>query len=55
MLILSRRINEVLHIGDNVTLTILSIQGNQVKMGINAPKEVPVHRSEIYQQIHQPK
>ncbi len=53
MLILNRRIDEIIHVGDDMTITILSIKGNQVKIGINAPKEVPVHRSEIYQQIHQ--
>lgn len=51
MLILSRRVNEALMIGDDVKLTILSIKGNQVRIGCDAPSDVKVHREEIYQRI----
>jgi len=53
MLILTRRINEALRIGDNVSVTVLEIKGNQVRLGVNAPKDVPVHREEIYQRIQE--
>jgi carbon storage regulator len=53
MLILTRRVGETLMIGNNVTLTVLGIKGNQVRLGINAPKEVEVHREEIYVRIQQ--
>ena len=51
MLILTRRTGETLNIGDNVQVTVLGIKGNQVRIGINAPKDVPVHREEIYEKI----
>jgi len=53
MLILSRRIGESIRIGDEVTITILQIKGGQVKIGINAPKEVAVHREEVYERLTQ--
>jgi carbon storage regulator len=51
MLILTRRQSESLRIGDDVTITILGLKGNQVRVGINAPKNVAVHREEIYERI----
>ena len=51
MLILTRRVGETLMIGDNVTVTILGVKGNQVRVGITAPKDVAVHREEIFQRI----
>ena len=53
MLILTRRVGETLMVGDNVTVTVLGVKGNQVRIGVNAPKEVPVHREEIYERIKQ--
>ncbi|MDY1417957.1 carbon storage regulator CsrA [Pseudomonas aeruginosa] len=51
MLILTRRPGQTLHIGDNITITVLGSQGDQVRLGITAPDDVAIHRSEIYQQI----
>ena len=51
MLILTRKIGESLIIGDDVEITVLSVRGNQVKLGVNTPKEIAVHRQEIYERI----
>lgn len=53
MLILSRKIGETLMVGDDVTVTVLGVRGGQVRMGINAPKNISVHREEVYNNIQQ--
>jgi carbon storage regulator len=53
MLILTRRVGETLMVGDEVTVTVLGVKGNQVRIGVNAPKDVAVHREEIYERIKQ--
>lgn len=55
MLILTRKVGETLMIGDEIEVTILSLKGNQVRIGVNAPKNVPVHREEIYDRIKREK
>lgn len=54
MLILTRRVGETLMIGDSVTVTILGVKGNQVRVGITAPKDIAVHREEIFQRMGKP-
>jgi len=51
MLILTRRVNEAVMIGDGITITVLGVKGGQVRLGINAPRDVAVHREEIFQRI----
>ncbi len=51
MLILTRRVGESVMIGEDVTITILAVKGNQTRLGINAPEKIPVHREEIYERI----
>ena len=51
MLILTRRVGETLVIGDEVTVTVLGVRGNQVRLGVNAPKDIAVHREEIYERM----
>jgi carbon storage regulator len=51
MLILTRRIGENLRIGDDVVVTVLGVKGNQVRLGVEAPKNIPVHREEIFERI----
>jgi carbon storage regulator len=55
MLILTRRVGETLNIGDDITVTVLNVKGNQVRIGVNAPKDVTVHREEIYEKVQQEK
>ena len=55
MLILTRRVGETLMVGDEVTVTVLGVKGNQVRIGVNAPKDVAVHREEIYDRIKREK
>jgi carbon storage regulator len=53
MLILTRRIGETVKIGDDVSITVLGVKGNQVRVGVNAPKDVPVHREEVFERIQE--
>jgi carbon storage regulator len=53
MLILTRRVGESLMVGEEITVTVLGVKGNQVRIGINAPRDVAVHREEIYNRIHE--
>jgi carbon storage regulator len=55
MLILTRRVGEMLMIGDDINITVLGVKGNQVRIGVNAPKDVAVHREEIYLRIQNEK
>ncbi len=55
MLIVTRRVGETIHIGDDIEVIVLSVKGNQVRIGIKAPVKVPVHREEIYERIQRQK
>ena len=55
MLILTRRVGETLMIGDNVTVTVLGTKGSQVRLGVNAPRDISMHREEIYERIQKEK
>ena len=55
MLILTRRLNQTVHIGDEITFTVVGVQAGVVRIGVEAPREVPVHREEIYLRIQQEK
>jgi carbon storage regulator len=55
MLILTRRVGETLMVGEEVTVTVVSVNGRQVRIGINAPKDVSVHREEVYERVQQEK
>ena len=55
MLILMRQIGETLMIGDHITVTVLSVKGNQVRLGVNAPRDISVHREEVYEKIKKEK
>ncbi len=55
MLILTRQIGETLMIGDEITVTVLSVKGNQVRLGVNAPRDIAVHREEVYERIRKEK
>lgn len=52
MLVLTRRVGETLMLGDAITVTVLGVKGNQIRIGITAPKDVAVHREEVYERIH---
>ena len=53
MLILTRRVGEIVRIGDNISVTVLGVKGNQVRLGIDAPKSIPVHREEVFERINE--
>lgn len=52
MLVISRNLNETINIGEDVKIVVLSVRGNRVRIGIDAPKEIPVHRQEVFEKIH---